>query len=95
MEKTIQDPVWLSIVLGICVGGPLVTIVLCRLLRMIEVTSKSYNESKLKRAMIEKNYPIDRIQKFLELPISECSPNQPANWQPISPAKTIVDSAQI
>jgi hypothetical protein len=92
MEKTIQDPVWLSIVLGICVGGPLVTIFICRLLRMIEVISKSSNECRLKRAMVEKNYPADQIQKLLDLQISESWRNHQSNWQPIPPAKPVVDS---
>ncbi len=68
---------------AIAVGGSLVLVFLCRIIRMIEFTSRNYYQAQLKMKMIDKGYSASEIERVVQLQVGDPA----GKWEPLMPAK--------
>ncbi len=71
-------------IVAIVFGLPMAAVAICRIMKMIEVTSKQYYEVQLKLQMVDRGYSASEIERVVHVDVV---PQQTQDWQPIAASK--------
>jgi hypothetical protein len=71
-------------VVAIVFGVPFAVIAVCRLFKMIEVTSRQYYDHQLKSQMVNRGYSVSEIERLVQMDVKSKSEQ---DWRPVAASK--------